>query len=217
MHYFYTDENVILTKHKRTLSCSCVVSLSSSRHVHLWLNLTILRIYLKALDLYPQHSSINLKYAGFLRHTRRDIPGAEKFYLKAVEASPNNADALGSYASFLHGVHNNIKEAEKYYQKAVDADDTHTNNLCNYGLFLRCVPHLVYVSYLVLHLTPRLIYLYSTARKRRNMTLQRRCTCKWHAECEELCVVLIDTCVAGLADEPWRCTPSTRTRCTTTP
>ena len=95
------------------------------------------RLYLRALELYPQHSSINLKYAGFLRHTRRDIPGAEKFYLKAVEVSPNNADALGSYASFMHGVHNNIKEAEKYYQKAVEADDTHTNNLCNYGLFLR--------------------------------------------------------------------------------
>jgi Tfp pilus assembly protein PilF len=72
-----------------------------------------------------------------LRHSRRDISGAEKHYLRAVETSPNNADALGSYASFLHGVHNNLKEAEKFYKKAVDADSTHTNNLCNYGLFLR--------------------------------------------------------------------------------
>jgi len=100
-------------------------------------------MYTKALELFPQHSSINLKYAGFLRHTRRDIPGAEKYYLKAVEASPTNSDALGSYASFMHGVHNNIKEAEKYYQKAVEADDMHTNNLCNYGLFLRYAPALV--------------------------------------------------------------------------
>ena len=83
------------------------------------------------------HSSIHLKYAGFLRHTKRDIPAAEKHYLRAVETSPQNSDALGSYASFLHGVHNNTKEAEKYYKKAVEVDDLHTNNLCNYGLFLR--------------------------------------------------------------------------------
>lgn len=97
----------------------------------------ILRFYLKALELYPQHSSIHLKFAGFLRHVKRDLPGAEKHYIKAVQVNPTNADALGSYASFLHGVHNKIEEAAQYYAQALQADDTHTNNLCNYGLFLR--------------------------------------------------------------------------------
>ena len=140
------------------------------------------RMYTKALELYPQHSSINLKYAGFLRHMRRDIPGAEKYYLKAVEASPTNSDALGSYASFMHGVHNNIKEAEKYYQKAVEADDMHTNNLCNYGLFLRyssepafqpCI-HKVNSSLENTLLLP----LFFTVKRKRTTSWRRRCTRK---------------------------------------
>ena len=31
--------------------------------------------YTKALHLFPEHSSIHLKYAGFLRHVRRDLKG----------------------------------------------------------------------------------------------------------------------------------------------
>lgn len=92
--------------------------------------------YTKAIELYPDHSSILLKYAGFVRHVRRDIARSEEFYLKSIEANPENADALGSYASFLHGVYNKTAEAEEYYQKAMKYDDLHTNNLCNYGLFL---------------------------------------------------------------------------------
>jgi tetratricopeptide (TPR) repeat protein len=92
--------------------------------------------YLKALELYPDSTSIHLKYAGFLRHVKRDISGAEKHYYLAVKANPTNADALGSLASFLHGVHNKVDEAETHYRHAVDYDDTHANNLCNYGLFM---------------------------------------------------------------------------------
>lgn len=137
MRCIYIGVNVTSTKHKSTILHFDLRYLIQRTVFNATKNFPSYRMYTKALELYPQHSSINLKYAGFLRHTRRDIPGAERYYLKAVEASPTNSDALGSYASFMHGVHNNIKEAEKYYQKAVEADDMHTNNLCNYGLFLR--------------------------------------------------------------------------------
>lgn len=134
MLYFCIVERETLIKLKcKRVYCSNISStLKTYTCIHT-------RFYVKALELYPQHSSIHLKYAGFLRHSRRDVSGAEKHYLRAVETSPSNSDALGSYASFMHGVHNNLKEAEKYYKKAVEADFTHTNNLCNYGLFLRLV------------------------------------------------------------------------------
>jgi tetratricopeptide (TPR) repeat protein len=94
-------------------------------------------MYLKALKLFPDNSSILLKYAGFIRHVKRDIGGSEEYYKKAINANPMNADAIGSYASFLHGVYNKKNEAEKLYEQALRIDDTHTNNLCNYGLYLR--------------------------------------------------------------------------------
>lgn len=97
------------------------------------------KYYQKALELFPNQSSIHLKYAGFLRHVRRNVAGAEASYRAAVQTGPTNADALGNYASFLHGVYQNVKDAEEYYTRAVEADDTHANNLCNYGLFLRYV------------------------------------------------------------------------------
>ena len=93
--------------------------------------------YLKALALNPSHSSLNLKYAGFLRHIRDDVNNAEKHYKLAILNDPSNADALGNYASFLHGDLGNMEEAAQYYERAVTADMTHANNLCNYGLFLR--------------------------------------------------------------------------------
>lgn len=92
--------------------------------------------YKRALEFFPEHSSIHLKYAGFLRHVRRNLTGAQQEYLLAVNTGPENADALGNYASFLHGVNRMIDEAEFYYKKAAQVDDTHANNLCNYGLFL---------------------------------------------------------------------------------
>lgn len=93
-------------------------------------------LYIKALQLHPSQSSIHLKYAGFLRHIRRNVAEAEKYYINAVEANPHNGDALGNYASFLHGVYSRIDQAEIYYVRAVEADDSNTNNLCNFGLFL---------------------------------------------------------------------------------
>lgn len=85
----------------------------------------------------PTHSSIHLKYAGFLRHVRQDVSNAEKHYKLAISSDPSNADALGNYASFLHGELGNMEDAAQYYEHAVIADATHVNNLCNYGLFLR--------------------------------------------------------------------------------
>jgi Tfp pilus assembly protein PilF len=85
---------------------------------------------------HPNQSSIHLKYAGFLRHVRRDLKEAEVHYQKAISTNPNNPDALGSYASYLHGVAGNMKEGERYYRAAIEQDHTHANNLCNYGLFL---------------------------------------------------------------------------------
>ena len=92
--------------------------------------------YLKAMELYPDHSSIQLKYAGYLRHIKKDLIGAEDYYRKSCLSNPNNSDALGSFASFLHGVIGNMTEAVVFYEKSIEVDNTHANNLCNYGLFL---------------------------------------------------------------------------------
>lgn len=92
--------------------------------------------YIKALQLYPNQSSIHLKYAGFLRHIKNDLIGTETHYKLAIETNPDNSDALGSYASFLHGVLKKIDLAEQFYAKSIQIDGTHANNLCNYGLFL---------------------------------------------------------------------------------
>jgi tetratricopeptide (TPR) repeat protein len=91
----------------------------------------------KALELYPDYSSVHLKYAGFVRHVKRDPVAAEKHYRAAIAANPDNSEALGSFASFLHGISRNMDEAEKYYKLAIEKDDVHVNNLCNFGLFLR--------------------------------------------------------------------------------
>lgn len=60
-------------------------------------------MFIRAAELYPQHSSILVKFAGFQRHVKKDAAAAEALYKAACDANPNNADALGSYASFLHG------------------------------------------------------------------------------------------------------------------
>lgn len=96
-----------------------------------------IRVFQRALNLFPGHSSLHLKYAGFLRHAKRDTVGADKHYELAALANPKNADAIGCYASFLHGVIGNMDGASQYYEEAVKVDPTHSNNLCNYGLFLR--------------------------------------------------------------------------------
>lgn len=62
-----------------------------------------------AIKTYPDHSSILLKYAGFLRHIKKDLVGAESYYGKACAANESHADAFGSYASFLH---NNPEKAD---------------------------------------------------------------------------------------------------------
>ena len=58
---------------------------------------------MKSLELFPNQSTILLKYAGFVRHIKKDNKTAEEFYKKAIAANPQNSDALGNYASFLHG------------------------------------------------------------------------------------------------------------------
>ena len=92
--------------------------------------------YVRALQLFPQQSSIHLKYAGFLRHVKKDLKAADAAYRKAIEADKTHADAIGAYASFLHGVMGKADLAEELYVEAVRLDGTHANNLCNYGLFL---------------------------------------------------------------------------------
>ena len=85
--------------------------------------LLVVRYFKKALKLYPKHASIHLKYAGFLRHVRKDMERASSHYRKSTEANPTYADGLGSYASFLHGTGNNggdKKYTESLYQRAVE-------------------------------------------------------------------------------------------------
>lgn len=93
-------------------------------------------VYVKAIELFPSHSSIIFKYAGFLRHIRSDLDGASTYYEKAVQVNQENADAVGALASFLHGVKQDYERANSFYESAIALDDTHLNNLCNFGLYL---------------------------------------------------------------------------------
>jgi hypothetical protein len=50
-------------------------------HICMYVKIFLLindRFFIKALALHPKHSSLHLKYAGFLRHARHDIMGAKK-------------------------------------------------------------------------------------------------------------------------------------------
>jgi hypothetical protein len=69
--------------------------------------------------VFPRYSSVCLKYAGFLRHVKRDIPRAEEFYKKAVDVNPNYSDAVGGYASFLYGMRRKLELVEGLYEQAV--------------------------------------------------------------------------------------------------
>lgn len=109
------------------------------------------RFYNQTLKLYPKHASIHFKYAGFLRHIRQDVDGAERHYKLSVEHNPKYADGVGGYASFLHGTGGDKVLAEQLYEMSIQVrhifvnmgpyfprqlDCTHVNNMCNYGLFL---------------------------------------------------------------------------------
>ena len=83
---------------------------------------------MRALELFPKSSSMHLKYAGFLRHTKTDMKGAEEHYKIASEVSDENADAIGNYASFMHGVVGDMYSAEALYERAVKVS---TKLLCN--------------------------------------------------------------------------------------
>jgi len=94
------------------------------------------RMYLSALSFFPNHASIHLKYAGFLRYVRGDLEKAHQHYRLSYENNPNYPDGVGGYASFLHGTGGDKKLAHSLYEKAIEADNCHVNNLCNFGLFL---------------------------------------------------------------------------------
>lgn len=79
---------------------------------------------------------MHLKYAGFLRHIRRNHEQALHHYRRAVDVNDQNADAIGGYASFLHGTKGDKTLVENLYDRAIAVDDVHVNNLCNFGLFL---------------------------------------------------------------------------------
>ena len=79
---------------------------------------------------------MHLKYAGFLRHVRRNHDQALLHYKRAVEVNDANADAIGGYASFLHGTKGDKVLVENLYERAIAVDNAHVNNLCNFGLFL---------------------------------------------------------------------------------
>lgn len=93
-------------------------------------------MYLSALSFFPNHASIHLKYAGFLRYVRGDLEKAHQHYRLSYENNPNYPDGVGGYASFLHGTGGDKKLAHSLYEKAIEADNCHVNNLCNFGLFL---------------------------------------------------------------------------------
>ena len=71
------------------------------------------RLYKRSIELYPDQSLILLKYAGFLRHARKDPVQAETYYERACSSNPKNSDALGNYASYLHGTSEKLDLCEQ--------------------------------------------------------------------------------------------------------
>jgi tetratricopeptide (TPR) repeat protein len=76
-------------------------------------------MYLSALSFYPNHASIHLKYAGFLRYVRGDLEKASQHYRLSYECNPEYADGVGGYASFLHGTGGDKILAQSLYEKAI--------------------------------------------------------------------------------------------------
>lgn len=80
-------------------------------------------MYLAALSFYPNHASIHLKYAGFLRYVRGDLEKANHHYRSSYECNQEYPDGVGGYASFLHGTGGDKKLAESLYEKAIQVSD----------------------------------------------------------------------------------------------
>ncbi len=102
--------------------------------------------------MFPKHASVVLKYAGFLRHVKKDATQAELHYRKCTEINPQYAEGLGSYASFLYGTRRNMNLVESLFENSIQVfvlwlqdiqvirlmqiDPYNVSNLCNYGLYL---------------------------------------------------------------------------------
>ena len=61
------------------------------------------RYYKVAVDAYPTHSTVIVKFANLLKSVHKDYDEAEKYYKMAIKANPQHAESLGSYAVLLHG------------------------------------------------------------------------------------------------------------------
>lgn len=91
MQYFYIEENVILKRQKGDVN----VDVSTHSMITL-LCLNDVSFYSKAIELYPTHSSIIMKFAGFQRHAKKNLTEAEKYYRQACNVNPTNSDAIGN-------------------------------------------------------------------------------------------------------------------------
>ena len=61
------------------------------------------RYYKVAVDAYPTHATVIVKFANLLKSVEKDYDEAEKYYKLAIKANPKHAESLGSYAVLLHG------------------------------------------------------------------------------------------------------------------
>ena len=51
-----------------------------------------LRYYVKAIEAFPNHGSVLIKYGHLLKTVKKDLKGAEQMYLRAAQACPDDAD-----------------------------------------------------------------------------------------------------------------------------
>lgn len=56
------------------------------------LRLSCGRYYKVAIEAYPTHSSVIVKYANLLKSVHRNYSKAEHYYQKAIEANPAHAE-----------------------------------------------------------------------------------------------------------------------------
>ncbi len=95
------------------------------------------KIYLEALDKYPNTAWLWEEVAYFLHSIKKDYNDLERYYLKALSMDLENARINGNFAAFLHVIRKDYENAEKYYLKALEIDPEDANNNGNYANFLK--------------------------------------------------------------------------------
>ena len=97
------------------------------------------KIYLNALDKYPDTGWLWWSFTYFLHFTKKDYAELDKYYKRALELNKNKAGILDNYALYLESIKKDYTKAEEYYFKALAVDPNNAITNGNYALYLESI------------------------------------------------------------------------------